>query len=65
MLGRKTGLYWKFCWAVLIPVVLIGVFIYTTAKATPLNHGSYTFGPIAIGQFIFSGHFIFTGRIEK
>ncbi|KAF2369074.1 Sodium:neurotransmitter symporter [Trinorchestia longiramus] len=49
MLNRKTGYYWKFCWAVFIPLVLIGVFLYTVATAKPLQHGSYTFGPNAIG----------------
>lgn len=50
MLNRKTGYYWKFCWAILIPLVLIVVFCYTVITSKPLTHGTYTFGPIAIGE---------------
>ncbi|KAK7081863.1 hypothetical protein SK128_003055 [Halocaridina rubra] len=44
MLGRKTGIYWKFCWAFLIPVLLAIIFIYMQIVAKPLKSGSYTFG---------------------
>ncbi|KAA0194672.1 nutrient amino acid transporter 1-like [Hyalella azteca] len=49
MLNRKTSYYWKFCWAILIPVVLIVVFFYTVATSEALTHGKYVFGPGAIG----------------
>jgi len=45
MLNRKTGYYWKFCWVILIPVLLSVIFIYSQAIATPLKEGSYVFGP--------------------
>ncbi|KAK8728554.1 hypothetical protein OTU49_009013 [Cherax quadricarinatus] len=43
MLGRKTGLYWKFCWAFLIPVLLSVIFIYSQVTAKPLTAGTYVF----------------------
>lgn len=44
MLGKKTGIYWKVCWAGLIPVLLIIIFIYSQITAKPLTSGSYVFG---------------------
>ncbi|XP_069985298.1 sodium-dependent nutrient amino acid transporter 1 isoform X2 [Penaeus vannamei] len=45
MLQRKTGIYWKFCWAFLIPVLLAFIFIYGQYKAKPLQASGYVFGP--------------------
>ncbi|XP_064091113.1 sodium-dependent nutrient amino acid transporter 1-like [Macrobrachium nipponense] len=45
MLNRKTGYYWKFCWAILIPALIAIIFIYSQAVAKPLKVGDYTFGP--------------------
>lgn len=28
MLGRKTGLYWRICWAVVTPLMMIGILVY-------------------------------------
>ncbi|XP_066939298.1 sodium-dependent nutrient amino acid transporter 1-like [Macrobrachium rosenbergii] len=47
MLNRKTGVYWKFCWALLIPVVLTLIFVYNQIISGPLKAGSYVFGPVA------------------
>ncbi|XP_047480647.1 sodium-dependent nutrient amino acid transporter 1-like isoform X2 [Penaeus chinensis] len=44
MLNRKTGIYWKFCWAFLIPVLLAFIFIYGQYKAEPLKASGYVFG---------------------
>ncbi|XP_042205816.1 sodium-dependent nutrient amino acid transporter 1-like isoform X2 [Homarus americanus] len=51
MLGRKTGYYWKFCWAILIPALLSIIFIYSQTTAKRLAVGSYVFssGAIAFG----------------
>nr|XP_045610357.1 sodium-dependent nutrient amino acid transporter 1-like isoform X1 [Procambarus clarkii] len=51
MLGKKTGVYWKFCWAFLIPVLLSVIFIYSQIIAEPLKTGTYVFTPdiIAFG----------------
>ncbi|XP_071521737.1 LOW QUALITY PROTEIN: sodium-dependent nutrient amino acid transporter 1-like [Panulirus ornatus] len=60
MLNRKTGIYWKFCWAFLIPVLLAIIFVYSQATAKPLKVGSYTFGPGANGFGIFLAVLAFT-----
>lgn len=41
MLGRKTGWYWKFCWTLLIPILLSVIFIYSQVQSQPLKVGSY------------------------
>lgn len=50
MLGRKTGLYWRICWAVIIPLLLIYIFISTLATAETLSSGGYIFSDGAIGN---------------
>ncbi|KAF2369075.1 Sodium:neurotransmitter symporter [Trinorchestia longiramus] len=44
MLDRKTGWYWKICWAGIIPISLVVILCYTLAVAKPLTHGTYVFG---------------------
>lgn len=53
MLGRKTGWYWKFCWTLLIPILLAVIFIYSQATAKPLSVGSYELPSGFIGFGIF------------
>ncbi|XP_075973530.1 sodium-dependent nutrient amino acid transporter 1-like [Anticarsia gemmatalis] len=42
MLGFKTSIYWRICWGVIIPVMMITVFIYALLG----------FGNVAIGGYI-------------
>ena len=53
MLGRKTGWYWRICWAFIIPVSLLVIFFYVVIANEPLTHGSYVFGTGAIGELPF------------
>lgn len=53
MLGRKTGVYWKFCWTLLIPILLSVIFIYSQIVAKPLKVGIHTLSPGVIGFGIF------------
>lgn len=53
MLGRKTGYYWKFCWTLLIPILLSVIFIYSQILAEPLKVGKHTLSPGIIGFGIF------------
>lgn len=50
MLKRKTGLYWKFCWTILIPAMLAFIFAYGQYKAKPLSSGDYVFSAGANGK---------------
>lgn len=38
MLDRKTSVYWKTCWAVVTPLILIVIFFYTVATLSPLTY---------------------------
>lgn len=51
MLNRKTGLYWKVCWGIFNPIFLIVVFVYSQAKATPLQYGDYVYDDVATGKY--------------
>lgn len=53
MLKRKTGLYWKICWIFFNPLFLGVVFIYSQIVAKPLTYGSYVFGSLETGEFVF------------
>lgn len=39
MLDRKISLYWKLCWFVFTPLLLIVVFFYTIATLSPVTYG--------------------------
>lgn len=52
MLKRKTGWYWKFCWTLLIPILLAIIFIYSQTTAKPLKVGSYELPPGFIGMWM-------------
>lgn len=43
MLDRKASVYWRICWFVITPLILIAIFIYTIATLTPLTYGGRSF----------------------
>ncbi|KAB7506127.1 Sodium-dependent nutrient amino acid transporter 1 [Armadillidium nasatum] len=53
MLGRKTGIYWRICWSLIIPIFLFYIFITTVDEAVKkgFKSGGYVFkgGAIAFG----------------
>ncbi|CAH0723408.1 unnamed protein product, partial [Brenthis ino] len=40
MLGRTTSVYWRFCWGIITPALMIVVFIYALAVPEPLIFGA-------------------------
>ncbi|KAJ8986155.1 hypothetical protein NQ317_005628 [Molorchus minor] len=56
MTKQKVGIYWRICWGVLMPVLLIVIFVYFIATLTPLSYGIdslyYPDGISAIGWCI-------------
>ncbi|XP_030768074.1 sodium-dependent nutrient amino acid transporter 1-like [Sitophilus oryzae] len=38
MTNKKPGLYWRICWCVIVPVVMIGVFVYFLVTIEPLTY---------------------------
>ncbi|XP_067207365.1 sodium-dependent nutrient amino acid transporter 1-like isoform X2 [Linepithema humile] len=39
MLDRKSSAYWRICWFIVTPLLLITIFIYTVATLSPLTYG--------------------------
>ncbi|XP_050592909.1 sodium-dependent nutrient amino acid transporter 1-like [Bombus affinis] len=39
MLDRKASSYWRICWFLLTPLILILIFFYTVATLSPLTYG--------------------------
>ncbi|PZC86412.1 hypothetical protein B5X24_HaOG209131 [Helicoverpa armigera] len=47
MLGIKTGFYWRFCWGLIMPAMMITVFVYAFASYEALLFGGYYTYPTA------------------
>lgn len=39
MTKGKVGIYWRICWGVIMPVLLIVIFVYFIATLEPLTYG--------------------------
>lgn len=51
MLQRRVNVYWRICWAVLTPVLLITILIYASVVTEPLKYGQYSYPAIALGKY--------------
>lgn len=40
-LGRKTGIYWRFCWSIFTPIIMIVVFMYAMITTDNYKFGGY------------------------
>lgn len=49
MSGRNPGLYWRLCWGVLTPAVMITILLYTFATYKPLTYRGYIYPDTAYG----------------
>ncbi|XP_011057908.1 PREDICTED: sodium-dependent nutrient amino acid transporter 1-like [Acromyrmex echinatior] len=49
MLGNRLGAYWRACWLVIIPVLMIIILIYTCATYEPLMYDGERFPDYAYG----------------
>ncbi|XP_026725009.1 sodium-dependent nutrient amino acid transporter 1-like [Trichoplusia ni] len=43
MLGMKTGPYWRFCWGLITPLMMIVVFMYALVSSEQLKFGDYVY----------------------
>lgn len=43
MTSRKTSLYWRLCWAVFTPCIMIIIFIYMLVNIKPLQYSDLDF----------------------
>lgn len=54
MLGIKTSFYWRFCWGIITPAMMIVVFIYALVASDPLQFGDdYQYPTAAYGMYLF------------
>ncbi|CAK9801905.1 Sodium-dependent nutrient amino acid transporter 1 [Anthophora plagiata] len=56
MLGGRPSIYWRFCWALITPTLMIVILIYTIATYKPPTYDGVQFPTYAygIGWFVFS-----------
>lgn len=50
MLGIKTSLYYRICWAVVTPLMMFTILIYTLILYEPLKYKNYTYQPGVYGK---------------
>lgn len=58
MLGVKTGWYWRICWAIITPGLMIIILIYQFATLTPVEYNGYTYPTYIYGNGFFFFFFI-------
>lgn len=52
MSKRKPGFYWRFCWGILIPIILTSVLIYFIYTLEPLKYENKDYPANIIGKLI-------------
>lgn len=58
MLGIKTSVYWRFCWGLITPFMMIAVFIYALQSFDALVFGEdYVYPTAGYGMLIFISAF--------
>ncbi|XP_055372891.1 sodium-dependent nutrient amino acid transporter 1 [Condylostylus longicornis] len=43
MLDKKTGIYWRICWSLITPGLMIAILLYTIIDMSPLKYGDYIY----------------------
>ena len=51
MIGQRPNYYWKFCWAVFIPLALMAIFIYSVVTMKPLKYGKIEYPESAMSEY--------------
>jgi solute carrier family 6 amino acid transporter-like protein 5/7/9/14 len=51
MLGKRPTVYWRLCWTLVTPLLLIAIFVYTVINLTPLTYGGVSYPDSAHGNF--------------
>lgn len=49
MLGRNPGLYWRICWGIVTPFLMIAILFYTFVTYKPLTYRNYVYPSTAYG----------------
>lgn len=50
MLGIKTGWYWRICWAIITPALMIAIFVYNLATYEPVTYKGHEYPDFAYGE---------------
>lgn len=59
MTGRRTGLYWRICWGLVTPLLMVVILLYTFITYKPLTYKEYEYPEAVIGLFLIREYFIF------
>ncbi|CAH1100654.1 unnamed protein product [Psylliodes chrysocephalus] len=52
MTKKKVSIYWRVCWSIIVPVLLIVIFIYFLATLKPMTYGIYDlYYPVGLNVF--------------
>lgn len=43
MIGRNPGIYWRLCWGIFTPFLLIAILIYTIVTYQPVTYRDYIY----------------------
>lgn len=54
MLNRRPSVYWRVCWAIVTPLLLVAILLYTIAGLTPLTYSGIAYPSMAYGTGIIS-----------
>jgi solute carrier family 6 amino acid transporter-like protein 5/7/9/14 len=52
MLSRKVGVYWRLCWGIITPVLMIVILVYAMAIMKPETYHDEPFPSSAYGKNI-------------
>ncbi|KAH0953121.1 hypothetical protein HN011_004692 [Eciton burchellii] len=55
MLQRRPSIYWRICWAIVTPLLLAGILIYSIINLKPLTYGDmfYPYNAYVVGWTLF------------
>lgn len=55
MTGRKTSGYWRVCWALITPIFMFTVFVYSMSIYEKLQYAGLDYPAIVLGSYKISG----------
>lgn len=52
MSKKKVAVYWKICWGLITPTLLLGIFVYFIATTSRLKYGEYDYPDRILGNVL-------------
>lgn len=52
MVGRKLSAYWRLCWGIITPVLMIAILMYSIATMEPETYQDKRFPTSAYGMWV-------------